>query len=51
MPLKPGSSDKIISFNISELIRSGYKKDQAIAIAMHKAKKKSKLKEAMEKHK
>lgn len=51
MNLKPGSSKEIISSNISELIRSGYKEDQAIAIAHHKAKKKSKLVEIMEKHK
>jgi len=37
MPLKKGSSKKVVSENISELIRSGYRKDQAIAIAFEKA--------------
>jgi hypothetical protein len=40
MPLKSGSSKKIISQNISELIKSGRKKDQAAAIAYDKAGKK-----------
>jgi len=37
MPLKKGSSDKTVSSNISELRHSGYKEDQAIAIAMSQA--------------
>lgn len=37
MPLKKGSSRKVIGENIAELIRSGRKKDQAVAIAMDKA--------------
>lgn len=37
MPLKKGRSKKVISENIAELIRSGRKKDQAVAIAMEKA--------------
>ena len=37
MPLKKGKSKKAISSNISELIRSGRKKEQAVAIAMNKA--------------
>ncbi len=37
MPLKPGNSKKTIGANIGELIRSGRKKDQAVAIAMSKA--------------
>lgn len=37
MPLKKGSSKKVISENIAELIRSGRPKDQAVAIAMKKA--------------
>ena len=37
MPLKRGKSDKVIGENIGELIRSGYKRSQAIAIAMSKA--------------
>ena len=37
MPLKSGKSRKVISENTSELIHSGRKRDQAIAIAMEKA--------------
>lgn len=37
MPLKKGSSKKVISENIGELIRSGREKDQAVAIAMKRA--------------
>ena len=37
MPLKKGRSKKTISSNIAELVRSGRKKDQAIAIAYSKA--------------
>lgn len=44
MPPKKGSSKKIISYNISELIRSGRKRDQAIAIALSHARKKKKEK-------
>jgi hypothetical protein len=40
MPLKKGSSKKVIGENISELIRSGRPKKQALAIAFSKAKKK-----------
>ncbi len=36
-PLRKGSSKKVISENIGELIRSGRPKDQAVAIAMNKA--------------
>ena len=36
-PLKKGKSKKIIGSNIAELIKSGRKKDQAVAIAMSKA--------------
>lgn len=44
MPLKEGSDKATISTNIAELINSGYKKDQAVAIAYsnarrHRAKK------------
>lgn len=38
LPLKSGNSKKTISSNIAELIRSGYKKTQAAAIAYNKAK-------------
>lgn len=37
MPLHEGSSEKVISENISELIKSGFPHDQAVAIALHKA--------------
>jgi len=37
MPLKKGSSKKVISENIKELVHSGRPKNQAIAIAMSKA--------------
>lgn len=37
MPLKSGSSDAVIAFNIAELRRSGYPLSQASAIAYKKA--------------
>jgi hypothetical protein len=37
MPLKPGSSPSTISDNIAQLIREGYPRDQAIAIAHRNA--------------
>jgi len=37
VPLKKGSSKKVIGENIGELIRSGRPKDQAVAIAFSKA--------------
>ena len=37
MPLKKGSSKKVISENIRELRHSGRPQDQAVAIAMKKA--------------
>ncbi len=33
MPLKKGKSKKTIGYNISELMHSGYPKEQAVAIA------------------
>jgi len=36
-PLKKGSSKKVVSANISELVKSGRSKKQAVAIAMQKA--------------
>lgn len=44
MPLKSGKSKKIISRNISEMIRAGHPKEQAIAAALNKARKKRKSK-------
>jgi hypothetical protein len=37
MPLKSGHSQEVISANIAELIRSGYPRKQAEAIAERKA--------------
>jgi len=44
MPLKKGSSKKVVADNISELSKSGYKKKQAIAIALSNARKSKKPK-------
>ena len=40
MPLKKGSSDKVISFNIKELLQSGHPYKQSVAIALSEARKK-----------
>jgi hypothetical protein len=42
MPLKKGKSKKVISKNISELVRSGRPKKHAVAIALEKARRKKK---------
>jgi len=41
MPLKSGASEKSMSYNIHELIKSGYPQKQAVAIAESKARKSS----------
>lgn len=43
MPLRKGSSQATISANIRELRKAGYPEKQAVAIAMDKARRKTKL--------
>ena len=44
MPLQSGSSKKVISSNVAELVHSGRPQNQSIAIAMSKAGKSRKKK-------
>ena len=37
MPLKKGSSQAVIDYNIGELIKAGHERNQAVAIAYDKA--------------
>lgn len=50
MPLRDGSSQEVISYNIAELIKSGYPRKQAVAIAYEHAGK-SKKKKSLDEHK
>lgn len=51
MPLRRGSNEKTMSYNIHELIRSGYPQKQAVAIAESEARKSSSKKRKQDKAK
>lgn len=51
MPLRKGSSKKVVSENISELRHSGYPQNQSIAIALSKAGKSNRTKQHIDNHK
>jgi TRAP-type C4-dicarboxylate transport system permease large subunit len=44
MPLQPGKSKKVVSKNIKEMKKAGYKQDQAVAAALTKAGKSKRVK-------
>lgn len=53
MPLKKGSSRETVSENVSEMVQSGYPKDQAVAASLDNArrsKRKHKGRHARKKH-
>lgn len=37
MPLKPGSSDKVVSSNVADMVNAGHPQKQAVAAAMRNA--------------
>ncbi len=49
MPIKKGKSRKVVSENISELVRSGKKQKVAVAIALDSARRSGKKKKGRKK--